>query len=223
MNNPPIIDIRAAKRLMCAMLAALLAVAGLPMLQPGNAGAAQVANRSIRMSDSGPSGSSITTGVGSGTNVTYRVSFDATAAAGSMVIDFCTETPLMNAVCTRPTAMDTTPCAFTPVTGEVATGWTCTSGTNGQIEFAWDGVTGAAIAAGTQTFDITGITNPSTVGTFFARISTYANTTQGTYVDPLDSGNFVDFGGIAMSTVRTITITARVQEKLTFCITRANP
>jgi hypothetical protein len=223
MNNPLKFDIRAAQRLMCVMVAALLLVAGLPMFLPGYADAAQVTNRFIRMSDSAPSGTSITTGVGSGTNVTYRVSFDATVAAGSMVIDFCTETPLMNAVCTRPTGMDTTPCAFAAVTGEVSTGWTCTSTTNGQILFQWDGLTGAAIAAGTQTFDITGITNPSTTGSFYGRITTYANTSQGTYASPASAGNFVDFGGIALSTVTVITITARVQEQLTFCVSKANP
>ena len=223
MNNPLSFDFRAAQRLLCVVVAALLIVAGLPMFLPGYASAAQVTNRYIRLSDSGPSGTTITTGVGSGTNVTYRVSFDATAAAGSVVLDFCNETPLLNATCTRPTGMDTTPCAFTAVTGEVSTGWACTSTTNGQIFLNWDGLTGSAIAAGTQTFDLTGITNPSTTGSFYSRITTYANTSNGTYASPANAGNYVDFGGIALSTVTTITITARVQEQLTFCVTKAAP
>lgn len=221
MNNPISFDLKAAQRLMCVVVAALLLVAGLPMYFGSQARAAQVANRSITMSDSAPSANAtVTSGVGSGTNVTYRVAFDATVAAGSLVIDFCTETPLMDAVCTRPTGMDTTPCAFTAVTGQVsaANNWTCTSTTNGQILMQGDGTTD--IAAGTQTFDLTGITNPSTVGTFFARVSTYANITQGTYSGPTSAGNFVDFGGIALSTVNVITITARVQEQMTFCLTR---
>jgi hypothetical protein len=215
------------------MLAALLLVAASPMFQAHKAAAAQVTNRSIEMTDAASSGTSVTTGVGSGTNVTYRVSFTAIAAsAQSLIIDFCSQTPLMNASCTRPAGMTTNAAALAAVSGDIGTGWSIDTTppnpltqVNGRIMLTSDGA--HDIAPGPQVFDLTGITNPSTVGSFYARIYTFSNTTYGTYadpdagVDPAGAGDFVDFGGIALSTVNVITITARVQEQLTFCITKA--
>src|SRR3982750_3143043 len=105
MNTQFTINVRAFKRIAYTMLAALLVVAGLPFLHPSKVAADQFANRSIQMSDSASSGTSITAGVGSGTNVTYRVSIDVTHQAASLVIDFCrgTDTPIINDSCTAPT------------------------------------------------------------------------------------------------------------------------
>jgi hypothetical protein len=48
--------------------------------------------------------------------------------------------------------------------------------------------------------------------------------TSGTaYTGPTAIGSYVDYGGTALSTTSVITITARVQEQLTFCVTAANP
>jgi hypothetical protein len=105
MNTPFKINFGVVKRAFYVMLATLLVVAGLPLLNPGKAAAAQFSTRSIQLSDSGVSGGSITTGVGSGTNVTYRVSFTPSALAESMVIDFCTQDPIINDTCTAPTGM----------------------------------------------------------------------------------------------------------------------
>lgn len=53
---------------------------------------------------------------------------------------------------------------------------------------------------------------------------TFPGTTWGTYVDATDVNldPASDFGGVALSTVAVITITARVQESLTFCVTSAD-
>jgi hypothetical protein len=62
--------------------------------------------------------------------------------------------------------------------------------------------------------------------TFYARITTYADTAFGggtPYASAVSPGAFVDFGGIALSTTQTITITARVQEQLTFCVSGSDP
>jgi hypothetical protein len=229
MNTQFTINFRAVQRITCVMVAALLFVAALPWLQGGMASAQQFSNRSIQLSDSSPSGTSITSGVGSGTGVTYQVSFTPTNQAASMVIDFCSEDPIINDTCTRPTGM-AGGTSIASVTGTVGgTGWTLTAA-NGQIKLADDGTSSHDIqAAAPQVFTISGITNPSTVGTFYARMYTYTNTTWGTYGGPdtvnpnTGVGNFVDYGGVALSTVPAITITARVQESLTFCISKANP
>ena len=61
----------------------------LPSFSWNNVLAAQMSSRSITMSDSAESGGAIATGVGSGTNVTYKVSFTTSNTANSLIIDFC--------------------------------------------------------------------------------------------------------------------------------------
>lgn len=229
MNSPFSINVRAFKRIAYTMLAALLVVATLPFFQSSKVSADQFANRSIQMSDSAASGTSITGGVGSGVNVTYRVSIDVTHAAASLVIDFCNGAtgPIINDTCTAPTGM-TAATGFAAVTGDVTpagSAWTMTSSA-GQVKLANDGNSANDIAASsTQIFDITGITNPSSTGTFYARIYTFTNNSWGSYSSPtaVNLGANSDYGGVALSITSVITITARVQESLTFCVTSADP
>jgi hypothetical protein len=244
MNNPFTLNKRAIYRTLCAMLAALLVVAGVPLFQNNHADAAQLQLRSIQLSDAGSSGNSaVPTGIGSGTGVTYRVSFTALAGAGSMVIDFCQGTPIINDACTAPTGMTAAAATLNAnqassfgLTGQVygGNGWS-TSATASQIKLA-DTASGQDIAAGPQVFELSGITNPSAigaspVGTFYARIYTYQGNSYGAYASATNvansqspaTGGVVDYGGIALSTSNTITITARVQETLTFCVTKADP
>ena len=203
----------------------------LPAIMPIRAHATQLANRSITLSDSGPSASTIT-GIGSGTGVTYRVSIDLSNNADSMVIDFCagTSTPLINDTCAVPTGMHVTAAALTNGVGGTTTisAWTLTptdNGTNQQLKIAkGSGATasGNSTTPVRHTFSVTGITNPSTLGTFYARIYTYTNGTFGTYASPTSTGNYVDYGGIALTTNNIISITARVQESLSFCVSGRN-
>lgn len=70
-------------------------------------------------------------------------------------------------------------------------------------------------------FTINGVTNPSALGTFYARIYTYDTETEAqgyTLADPDVIGASIDAGGIALSTAQQITVTAKVQERLTFCV-----
>src|SRR5665213_180327 len=208
MNNPLTINLRAARRVAYAMAAVLLFATGLPLLNSGSAGATQLSSRSITMSDSSISGTSITSGVGSGTNVTYQITFTATHQASSMVIDFCALDPIINDNCGSIAAMDTTTATLTNVTstgqvGVAGNNWSVTDGTD-QVKLADDGVSGHDIQAGsTQTFELNGITNTTTVGTFYARMYTYADNSWGStttaYVSPTSIGDFTDYGGIALS------------------------
>ena len=214
-----------------AAIAVFFGVA-LPAFRPHLAAAAQLTTRSITMSDSGQSGGTITTGVGSGTNVKYKFSFVSTTSAQSMIIDFCNTSPLIGDTCTAPVGMSLTGATLTGITGNItAAGWTITT-TASQIKLAKG--TGAAATAGTQSFEISGITNPASVvyggtpkpvGTFYGRMYTYADATFGStttaYVSPVSLGDFKDYGGIALATNQIITITAKVQEQLTFCVSGA--
>lgn len=220
-------DIRAAKRVAYVMAAALLVVAGLPFLYQPYADAAQMTSRSIQLSDSGVSGGTITSGVGSGTAVTYRVSFTTSTTVGSMVIDFCRglDSPIVNDNCTAPTNMAYNSggaSAVAPVTGNIGN-WTPDFTVAGQLKLAGNGTNDAT--PGAQVFDITFMRNPSTLGTFYARMYTYTGTNYNgnSYSSVTSVGNFADYGGIALSTTQTITITARVQESLTFCVSNSDP
>lgn len=197
----------------------LLLVVSAPAFRVPSASAQQLTSRAITMSDSGASANSnVATGVGSGTNVTYRVQFTTFNVAQSVVIDFCAENPLIGDVCTTPTGMSAAAATLNTVTGETditAAGWTITPAA-GQVRVAKG--TGSDAAVGSHVFELTGITNPSTIGTFFARIYTFADGTYGTYTNAQTPGNYLDYGGVAMSTVRIISITARVAEQLTFCV-----
>lgn len=81
------------------------------------------------------------------------------------------------------------------------------------------------LTAGTEIiFTINGVANPTANNTsFYSRIYTFDSTTGGTgytLANP-DAGvgnPSTDAGGIALSTAAQITITSKVQEKLTFCV-----
>ena len=237
--NAPTINVRVIKRLFLVMLAALLVVGTAPMLFVGRASAvrAQMSERSIQLSDSGASGNGITPGtVGSGTSVTYRFSFTVSNVAQSMIVDFCSNDPIIGDTCTAPTGMNVSGATLnaSATTGNVSTGnaWQLTpthsAGVTEQL-FIFNTNPGTNdMGVGAQIFDVTGMTNPSTTGSFYARMYTFANNSHGTYTGPEEGGgttvgNYLDYGGIALSTAAVITITARVQETLTFCVSKADP
>lgn len=231
MNITHYTNIRAVRRIAYLMVAMLLFASSFSLFGNSRASADQLSTRSITLSDSGVSGGTILTGVGSGTNVTYQVQFTAIHQAGSMVINFCAEDPIINDTCTTPTGFSAASATLTNTgsvgqVGVAANNWTITP-TAGTVKLADDGVSAHDIqAASTQTFQLNGITNPSTLGTFYARMYTYSGNAWGGvggYTSPTVVGAFTDYGGIALSTANVITITARVQEQLTFCVTKADP
>jgi len=102
-----------------------------------------------------------------------------------MVIDFCSNDPIIQDTCTAPTAMDasaaTLNATLSRVTVQTTTdNWAVTAGAT-QIKLADDGTAGHGMAQNTtESFVLSGITNPSAVGTFYARMYTYtANTWTG--------------------------------------------
>lgn len=222
------IKVRTLRRIVYAMAAvALFAGAAYPALRPVLAhAAAQLSSRSITMSDSGVSAGTITSGVGSGLVVTYKVGFTTSVTANSLVIDFCQNDPIISDTCNVATlGMSAAAASLTGVTGNITSpGWNVTA-SQFQVKLAKG--TGSAASIGTQVFNLTGITNPTSLGTFYARIYTFNDTTWGGTTTPYSNattlGDYKDYGGIALSTNRIITITARVQETLAFCVSGSNP
>lgn len=201
-----------------------------------NVGAVQLQSRSIQLSDSAPSGNaSIPSGPGSGTKVTYKVSFTTTNTAtsiGGIVIDFCSESPIAGDACTKPTSMDTLR-ATTAIynasgmgTGAFAVYSADAVAANNTQRLILTRATAAPLTS-TVSFELgnatNGITNPTSVGTFYARIYTYPTAAAAqAHSTPTPTG-YTDYGGIALSTTTAITITARVQENILFCLSGVAP
>ncbi|MGB4967197.1 MAG: hypothetical protein WBO35_03260 [Candidatus Saccharimonadales bacterium] len=184
-----------------AMALALLVGTASPALLGPKAFAAQVQTRSIKMSDSTPGAS----------GVTYQLSFmNSPTATQELVIEFCTDTPLVGATC------DTTDTTHLPtLTGAAVSAGTLTTPATNQLQ-----VKGLTISASsTFTLDFTGVVNPTYTGTFYARLVTFDGVNDSdAYTGGATTGSYNDYGGFALSTVQQVTITARVMETLTFCV-----
>ena len=209
---------RNAFRRSFAFIAALAIAVGavLPVLGNGQVSAGQLTARSIKMSSSTPSA----------TGVQYEVTFTTGAAVGTaeeLIIDFCGDTPLLGATCAF--AATTVPTVSSPT---ASTGTVTSVGSGSPIHTVR--ITGLTMLQNTSyTITLTGgITNPTTVTSFYARVYTYDTGNSSAYAPANTTGNatttgtYKDFGGIALTTVAQVTITARVMETLTFCVTKDN-
>ena len=204
-------------------IVALLVASLLPAVIATNKvdAAGQVTNRSI----------DISTSEVSATNVTYDVSFDVAtnSSTSAIVVQFCSDSPIVGLTCTAPTGMN-----ILLASGDVTDNGSTTTlasitedTTNSNANTLIFSFTAQTPSVGdTIAFSLAGVTNPSTTGSYYARILTYSSLTdaQG-YSDtaPDSVGNHIDDGGIALSTAQQITINARVQERLTFCVGTTDP
>jgi hypothetical protein len=197
--------------------AVFLALAGLLPILTQTAGASGSGGllepRSITMSDATPGA----------TTVTYQLKFTpaTTEATGAIIVDFCSDTPIIGATCAYSNATVPVDTSATASVGALTT-----SGYHGHTME----VTGLSLTSGTPfTETFSSMINPtqscaSTVCTFYARILTYSSTANANGYTPASSsggttttGTYVDWGGDALSTVQTISVTATVMEQLTFC------
>jgi hypothetical protein len=202
------------------------------MLLTGQASGAQLQDRFIDLSGTQSSeGSGRDGGDAAGTDVTYSIGYEIATSGNiqAMVIDFCMDSPITNTACD-----DADLDGFDANLANLVI--TADTGTAGLGTFTIDGVSddstlvltlGApvAVTAGeTVRFNLgssganDGITNPNVNGSFFARMFTYATTGAATPYTETAAGSFVDDGGVAMAIASELTITARVQEVLQFCV-----
>jgi hypothetical protein len=187
----------------------IVVIAGLLPVFAQSASAALITSRSIEMSNSTPAA----------TGVTYTLTFTpitAETTTGAIIVDFCSDTPIIGATC-----------AFTPTSVPTVSSATSSAGTisypgsNGHtIE-----VTGLTWTTSPFTITFTNVTNPSTTASFYARVLTYSTTANANGYVPATTtggatttGTYVDSGGVALSTAQVINITAKVMEQLTFCV-----
>ena len=182
-----------------------------------HASALQVTTRSIRIGTATPNAN----------NVAYRIAFTTatTGNIGGIVVDFCSNTPIIGDACTAPTAFDVNEGTTTIVNQTGITGLSIDAATTanklilGRTASSVTAPQAAVIELGDGT--TTGFHNPSAVGSFYARIYTYATTAAAQGHNQGTPTGYVDYGGIALSTAAVINITARVMETLSFCVYNA--
>lgn len=191
----------------------------LPVALARSVAAEQITERSIDMSTSSPGA----------TAVEYTVTFTPgqTAEIQGIIVDFCLNSAVIGASCTDASmTVGTTVESFEygsgPPTDDTSewTGALATEPTDAVVLTRAD--EGVEIEASEPvTIVLSGFTNPSATGTFYARILTYevaADAEDYESGDPAAGDVPLDTGGVALSTVDDIDVTAVVSESLTFCV-----
>ncbi|MGH7238782.1 MAG: hypothetical protein ACREHG_01820, partial [Candidatus Saccharimonadales bacterium] len=109
------------------------------------------------------------------------------------------------------------------LSGTADTGsWTASSLNSGRTLVFTRGSPVAVSTGETISFVVSGVANPSTVGSFYARLLDYDTASPG-YTDT-SPGAYQDYGGFALATTSSeIHITARVMPTLQFCVSAAAP
>ena len=127
-------------------------------------------------------------------------------SVGSIKFEYCTTAANAGgSTCVTPTGLSTTSATLENESG--ATGFSIDNSTNGSPYLTRT----AATISGTPTmaYRLATVTNPSTVGTFFVRITMYSTTT--------GTGTPVDSGSVAASTTQQIVLDGTMPESLVFC------
>lgn len=185
------------KKKFLLVAAAVLAVAGLFPALSNIASAAQIVDRSVTI------GSSAASAV-----TTYTFNFDAGATTlQSVAFQACTTA---SGTCTTPAGFSVTgsTLASQPTGLGAASGWTVNTATAGSLRLS--NSSNVTAPGATQSVSFGNVTNPSaTNSTFFFRITTHSNATWSAAVDT---------GTVATSTAGLVTVTASVDETLTFTL-----
>ena len=203
-----------------------------PVVLSATSQAAQLQSRSIQLANSA-------TGA---TGVSYTVTFNVaqTATIKGIVVDICSgnTSPLIGTACSQPTSFtwggSPSITSATINATDIST-WTWASANGGRTLTATDATGVAATSGQTVTIVVASVANPSDVdvvtggnqvGTFYGRMITYSDNTEVTNYDPTDgeaTTGYLDVGGAAMSTTNNLTVTARVQENIRFCLYTNGP
>ncbi len=153
------------------------------------------------------------------TTATYKLVFTPVTTTQELIVDFCSNTPLVSDTCSFTSS--TVPTIASP-TSSLGTATTVGSGSPiHTIKVTGLTMTGAS----PYTISFTaGVTNPTTPTSFYARVFTYATGNASGYTPANTSGNtptlgsYVDSGGVALSTASNISVTSKVFETMSFCV-----
>jgi hypothetical protein len=154
----------------------------------------------------------ISSAVPSAINVTYDLSFRPVTAASvaSMRMEFCTNSPLQNDICSIPLGLNLTPTAGTLASQTGNTGFSVDLSNSDSNTLVLTR-TPTALTLVQSDYSLVGITNPSSANeTVYVRISLHAST-DGT-------GNYSDAGAVAFAMTPTFNVGAYVPPYMTFCV-----
>lgn len=201
-NTDYAVSLRQAFYISLAVMFAIISL--IPVFGADKASAAQLTNRSVTISTSNASATSVT--------YTYGFTTPATTNIGAIVFEACT-TPL--GTCTAPTGavMNAGSAEASRSGWTSANAFTRTTSTTGNCTVANNVLcltrTAASETAGARTLGWDSQTNPSSAGGYYIRITTYSDDAYATAVDN---------GTVAYAIVNQLTVNGRVQERLEFCI-----
>jgi hypothetical protein len=142
-----------------------------------------------------------------GATTSYTVSFTIATPAtlGSISITFCSNDPLLTDPCDAPAGFDISGATLSAQTGE--TGFGIGSGTTANQLI----LTRPAAASSAQpvSYTLDNVVNPSSAGSYYARLQTFSSTDA--------SGAETDHGGLAFAINTGVSISAKVPPYLLFC------
>jgi hypothetical protein len=178
------------------IVASLLTVAGLFHYRVAKA--LRVDPRSMKIND-------VTAGAH---NVTYELTMgiETPGTLGSVRIQFCSNTSLVNDVCDPPFGFDALNVNISSQSGETGFSRHPTMSSVNEIVLSRAPV---MANAGISVYTLSNIINPTDEGTMFMRVLTYTSSD--------GSGSYVDAGGLATAFTKELTISAEVPPYLLFC------
>lgn len=176
-------------------------VALLMAYYPAVASAAQITGRSVIIGNSA---------AGATTSYTFNFTVPSATVLQSAAFAACTTA---SGVCSTPAGFSASTSTLTaqPTNLGDATGWTVNTASAGSLRLSKSGNVAAPV--GSQIVSFSNVVNPSaTNATFFIRMTTYSDAA---WTIPVDDGT------VAASTAGQITVTASVDETLTFTLASA--
>lgn len=181
------------------VLALLVSVTvGVVLIGRGQTSANTLFNRSVAISSSQPS--AVTTEV-------FKFDTPTTAVIGSLVFEYCSNSPLLDLPCTPPTGLDVSAANLASQLGNTGFNIDSADSTVNKIVLTRTAAPGIITS---NTYSFNNITNPSAVGTAFVRLSTHAATD--------GSGADEDSGGVAFAIQNAFNIGAYVPPFLQMCV-----
>lgn len=180
-----------------------IVISALPVMNINSVNAASISGRSVALSNP----------VGDASGVTYTLSTAAllsSTAVKSVEVKFCAAP---SGSCVKPAgfANASSTLASQPTGLGAASGWTVSAVTDGSLRIL--NASNATTPSGAVSVVWNGVHNPTAVNaTFYGIITTYSDSG---WTTPVDSD------GVALSTAGQITVTANVDETLTFTLAAA--
>lgn len=182
------------RSLLIVVVASLLVLGVRPFIF--RADAALLPNRSVTLTNNGPSATS-----------TYTFAFDlmSNTDIGSIQFQFCANSPIIGTACDAPDSFDASGAALANQTGEL--GFSIMNGTPANVIVLTRAA--AAPTPGPVSYSFDDIANPSDIGSYYVRVQTFMTEDA--------TGPDTDYGGLAYAIAAGVQLTTTVPPFLLFC------